>query len=130
MNICVFAGRMASDPKTKEFNGKTVAQYDVACDAGYGERKTTLFVHCVHWDPKGALQYMMKGKPCIVEGYLREREYTDKNGNERKITELMVNKFEFQIQDQRVKEDKTLVRREEKAKAQNVSEDYQDDIPF
>lgn len=119
MNICVFAGRMASDPKTKEYNGKTVAQYDVACDAGHGEKKTTLFVHCVHWDPKGALQYMMKGKPCIVEGYLREREYTDKNGSERKITELMVSKFEFQIQS-----------REEKAKAQNDSEGYQDDIPF
>lgn len=125
MNVCVFAGRLTADAKSKDVNGTTVASYSVACDSGWGEKKSTLFVNCVHWKPGGALRFLVKGKPVLVRGQLRERKFQDKDGSERKLTELLVAEMEFQ------QNDKTLENKEHSNGNNYGDEDgYSDDIPF
>lgn len=132
MNVCIFAGRLTADAKSKDVNGTAVASYTVACDSGWGEKKSTMFVNCVHWKPGGVLQYMTKGKPVIVRGQLRERTYQAQDGTDRKITELVVAEMEFQ------QRDKTEEQQPQRTGGQNASMDHghspryaeDEDIPF
>jgi single-strand DNA-binding protein len=40
-------------------------------------------------------QYLKKGSQVLIEGYLRSRKYTDKNGIERYATEIVANKMQM-----------------------------------
>ena len=97
MNSCIFAGRLTKDCEVRQTqNGKSVGNYTLAIDDGYGENKRTLFLNCVHWNVEKIGQYLTKGKAVIVRGKLQQREYTDKEGNQRKVIELNVQESTFQ----------------------------------
>lgn len=46
---------------------------------------------------KIAESYLKKGSKCYVEGKLRTRSYTDKDGQERKTTEIVIERFNGEI---------------------------------
>ena len=97
MNCCIFAGRLTKDIEVRQTqNGKSVGSYTVAVDDGYGENKRTLFLNCTHWNCEKIAQYFIKGKALIVRGKLQQREYTDKEGQQRKVFELNVQESTFQ----------------------------------
>ena len=97
MNCVVMAGRLTKDIEVRQTqNGKSVGNYTLAVDDGYGENKHTLFLNCVHWNCEKIAQYMTKGKAVIVRGKLQQREYTDKEGQQRRIIELNVQESTFQ----------------------------------
>ena len=97
MNICIFSGRLTKDAETRYTqSGKCVCSFGLAVDTGFGDNKKTVFLNCSVWNKEALAQYMTKGKPVIVHGEYTEREWQDKEGNQRKVAEIIVRDIEFQ----------------------------------
>lgn len=88
-NECIFVGRLGKDPdvRTTE-NGRTVAQFSIACDEpGYTTKdgkevqKRTEWIPIVVWDKaaENAGKYLHKGSLVMVVGKFRTRSY-EKDG--------------------------------------------------
>jgi single-strand DNA-binding protein len=91
-------GRLCADPELRTTqSGVAVASFRVAWSEKYKETETKLFLPCTAWRGTGEFvsKYFRKGQEIIVEGPLSTREYTDKEGNKRTVTELTVDKAHF-----------------------------------
>ncbi len=61
-----------------------------------GERvEETIWHNLVVWDktPENLAKFTDKGSEIAVEGKLTNRSYTDKNGDKKLVTEIVVNEF-------------------------------------
>ena len=97
MNVCIFSGRLTKDAETRYTqSGKCVCSFGLAVDTGFGDNKKTVFLNCSVWNKEALAQYLTKGKPVIVHGEYTEREWQDKDGNNRKAAEIIVREIEFQ----------------------------------
>ena len=78
-------------------SGVAVASFRVAWSRKYKETETTLFLNCVAWRGTAEMicKYFAKGQEIAVEGELNTRDYTDRNGNDRQVTELIVSQAHF-----------------------------------
>ena len=99
-NICL-TGRLTATPELKETgNGTPVTTFCLAVKRAYapkgGERQTD-FIDCVAWrgTAESLCKYLDKGSAVNVVGELQTRTYTDKNGQNRKAVEVMVQSWEF-----------------------------------
>ena len=98
MNKVILMGRLTTEPELKYTqSGKEVLSFSLAVDSGYGEKKKTDFITCVAWEgtAKFISQWFHKGSLLLVEGALRTRKYTDKSGNNRTATEVLVSQGHF-----------------------------------
>lgn len=94
-------GNLGSDPKVKNLeNGKTVASFSLATNETYknasGEKVTeTQWHNLVAWGPTAKIvdKYLKKGKEIACEGKLITRNYEDKEGVKRYVTEIWVNEI-------------------------------------
>lgn len=97
-NRCIFCGRLTDEPKSfATQSGKSGAEFTLAVNSGYGEHQETLFIRCsVFGKPAESLcQYVGKGGEVLVDGRLSQSEFTDKNGEKRRTTRLMVESVQF-----------------------------------
>lgn len=101
MNKCIELGRLTKDPEIRyTTNGKVVATFTLAVDREFkndrGEREAD-FINCVAWGKAAELigNSCGKGHRLCVEGRLQIRQYDDKNGQRRWITEVIVSGFDF-----------------------------------
>jgi len=92
MNSCVFSGNLTKDAMSKEVNGSTVARYTVAVN---GRKDEVTYVQCSHWEPKGVLPYLTKGKSVIVSGAIRLAQW-ENNGEPKSAIELRVSRLVLQ----------------------------------
>lgn len=100
-NKVILLGRITQDlePKTTA-GGVPVLTFSVAADRRYqekgGERKSDFF-NCVAWRSEADFiaRFWSKGEPILIEGELQNRSYTDKNGQTRQITEIVVDRAAF-----------------------------------
>lgn len=103
MNKVTLIGRIGRDPETRTFsNGGRVVSFSLATserwkDKATGERKERTEWHNVqifneHLG-KIAENYLKKGSMCALEGQIQTREYTDKEGAQRKVTEIVLPAF-------------------------------------
>ena len=83
-------------------SGSPVANMTVATDESYtdkqGQRQTTTEWHRVIVFGKTAetcQQYLDKGSLVYVEGKLKTRKFTDRNGQERYTTEIVADRMQF-----------------------------------
>jgi single-strand DNA-binding protein len=89
-------GRLGADPEVKSFeSNKKMARMNLATNDAYqnakGERiETTEWHNIVAWGKlaERAEEYLQKGMEVMVEGKLIHRQYTDKEGTKRYITEI------------------------------------------
>jgi single-strand DNA-binding protein len=94
-------GNLGNAPEIKNTdNGKKVARFSMATNESYkkenGERVTeTQWHNLVAWGKVAELaeQYLNKGSEIAIEGKLTHRDYTDKDGVKRYITEVVVNEI-------------------------------------
>jgi single-strand DNA-binding protein len=95
LNHIVIMGRTTKTPELRRTpNGVAVTTFTLAVDRDFknqnGEKETD-FIDCVAW--KGTAEfvanYVIKGRMLAVEGRLQLREYTDKDGNRRKVAEVI-----------------------------------------
>jgi single-strand DNA-binding protein len=94
-------GNLGQNPEVKEtVNGKKVATFSLATSESYknekGEKVTeTQWHNLIVWGRQADTvgKYLKKGSEIAVDGKLHSRNYTDKEGVKRYITEIVVNDF-------------------------------------
>ena len=100
-NKVILCGRLTKTPELKTTPaGVSVCTFSIACDRRYqvkGEERKADFFNCVAWRNEAEFisRYFSKGNPILVEGELQNRDYTDKDGNKRYITEVIVDRATF-----------------------------------
>ena len=101
LNRVTLQGRLVADPELRHTqNGTPVASFRLAVDRDYkgknGEKDTD-FINCVAWRgvAEFAAKYFQKGRMALVVGRLQMREYTDRDGNRRYITEAVADNIYF-----------------------------------
>lgn len=98
MNTVSLMGRLTAAPELKQTqSGTNVLSFSLAVENGYGERKSTAFVDCVAWRSTAEFisNYFTKGQMMALLGFIQTRTYTDKEGNKRKVTEIVVDRVFF-----------------------------------
>ena len=101
LNKIFIMGRLTRDPELRTTNsGTSVASFSLAVDRNYkgadGEKETD-FIDCVAWRSTAefAGKYFTKGRMAVVEGRLQIRPWTDKEGNNRRSAEVIVDNMYF-----------------------------------
>lgn len=97
MNRVILSGRTTSDIELKTTpNGVSVATFILAVDRRTKEEQAD-FPTVVAWRQTAefASRYLAKGRKIIVEGEIRTRNYEDKDGKKRKVTEVHAVNIEF-----------------------------------
>ena len=98
INRMILQGRLVNSPEMRRTqNGTAVCSFRVAWSETVKDRETKLFLNCVSWQGTAELicKYWYKGKEILLEGKLSTREYQDKNGNDRSVTEMTVDRVHF-----------------------------------
>ena len=101
MNKIILLGRMTKDPEIRYTpSQKVVASFTLAVDRPFlnpqGQREAD-FIPVVVWGKAAELigNSCAKGHRLLVEGRLQIRQYDDKNGQRRWITEVIASGFDF-----------------------------------
>lgn len=102
LNKIIIQGRLTATPELKTTPGGTaVTSFTLAVERDFkdketGERETDFF-DCVAWRSTAEFvtRYFTKGRMAVVCGSLQTRKYTDKDGNNRRATEIKVEKAYF-----------------------------------
>ncbi len=92
-------GKLGQNPEVKNLaNDNKLAKFSVATSETYnndkGEKVTdTNWHNVVAWGKLAGIveQYCQKGKEVAIEGKLTTRNYTDKEGNKKYVTEVVAN---------------------------------------
>lgn len=100
MNLTVIKGRLTAEPEIKSTpSGKDVLTIGVAVDRRFKNKEGPEcdFFNVVAWEGTARFisNYFHKGKEILVQGRMESRKYTDKNGVERGIWELIAENVEF-----------------------------------
>jgi single-strand DNA-binding protein len=103
VNKVILVGNLGDDPSIRHTNdGRPIANLRIATseswrDKGTGERKEKTEWHSVVIFSEGlckiAEQYLRKGSKVYLEGQLQTRKWTDKDGNDRYSTEVVLQGF-------------------------------------
>lgn len=91
LNHITLMGRLVANPELRTTNsGIKVAAMRIAVDRDYSKEKETDFFDIVAWrgTAEFVCRYFTKGKPILVDGSLRTRKWTDKEGNNRIAFEI------------------------------------------
>lgn len=107
MNHVILAGRLTKDPELVTINTtkgpKLKAAFTLAVQRDYkntqGQYESD-FIRCDVWGKTAEVvaKYLKKGYPAVVSGPWRTSQYTDKDGKTVYSSNLMVDHFEFSIQ--------------------------------
>lgn len=100
-NSVRLVGNLGMDPEVKVFDSnKKMVRLSIATNESYkndkGEKITdTQWHNLVFWGPQAKLaeDLLKKGDEVAVEGKLSNRNYTDKDGIKRYVSEVVVNEF-------------------------------------
>lgn len=101
MNKVVLTGNIVREPDYRSTqDGTNVCSFTVAVSRRFKDKsgtRPTDFINCVAWRNTAEFihNYFFKGSPIGIVGEVQTRSYTDKNGNTRHITEVIVNEAEF-----------------------------------
>lgn len=103
LNKVQIIGNLGRDPEMRyTANGRAIATMSVACSRRFttqdGERREeTEWVRVVAWARLAELasQYLAKGRSVYVEGRLQTREYEDREGQRRFMTEVVAQDIQF-----------------------------------
>src|SRR6059036_1532447 len=103
VNKALLIGNLGKDPEVRfTASGRAVARFPVATsevwnDAEGQRQERTEWHNVVVWGKQAETcgQYLAKGRQVYVEGSIRTRQYDDKEGNRRYITEIIAQRVQF-----------------------------------
>lgn len=102
LNHITIMGRFTRDPELRRTgSGIAVTNFTLAVDRDYnpkdGAEKEVDFIDCIAWRQSGEFvaKYFSKGKMAVVDGKLRIRNWTDKDGNKRRSAEVEADSVYF-----------------------------------
>lgn len=95
MNSAMVIGRLVANPEIKQVGtDKSVANFSVAVNNGKDQPAT--FIDCSAWNGlTKVVGFLGKGDTAIFKGRTKIRKYTDKNGNARQASELVLETIEL-----------------------------------
>lgn len=107
VNKVILVGNLGRDPEVRTLpSGDRVVSFSLATteswrDKNTGERKDRTEWHNISIFNENlgriAEQYCRKGSKIYLEGQLATREYTDKDGNQRKATDVVLQRFRGEL---------------------------------
>jgi len=131
VNKVILVGNLGADPEIRRLNsGEPVVNIRIATseswrDKNSGERKEKTEWHNVVIFNEGiakvAEQYLKKGMKVYVEGSLQTRKWTDQQGNDKYMTEVVLQKFRGELQ---------MLDAPNKGEQRAASNDDDSEIPF
>jgi single-strand DNA-binding protein len=86
INQVILLGRLTRDPEERTTSsGKTVVNFSLAVDRA-GKDDGADFFEITAWEKLGELvtQYLGKGRPCVVQGRLRQETWDDKDSGKKR----------------------------------------------
>lgn len=97
VNKAILVGRLTRDPEMRTTtSGQSVVTLSMATnnfwtDKSGTKQEKTEFHNVVLWGRLAeiASQYLTKGQECFIEGRLQTREYTAKDGTQKRVTEIV-----------------------------------------
>ena len=101
LNKIILMGRLTRDPELRRTgSGTAVTSFTLAVDRdfkGQGGEKETDFIDIVAWRSTAEFvsKYFTKGRMAAVEGRLQIRDWKDKEGNNRRIAEVVADNVYF-----------------------------------
>lgn len=101
MNKVILIGRLSQDVDYRENNGSTIARTSVAVQREFKDKQTgeygVDFLNLVAFGKTADFlqKYFSKGMRIGIEGRIQTGSYTDKNGQKRYTTDIVVEKTEF-----------------------------------
>lgn len=101
LNEVILMGRLTRDPDVRMTqNGTTAANFALACERDYapqGQDRETDFFDIVAFRNTADFvgRYFAKGQLVAVKGRLQQRDWTDKQGNKRRTTEILADRCYF-----------------------------------
>ena len=101
LNKIILMGRLTRDPELRRTgSGTAVAFFSLAVDRDFktqdGDRETD-FIDIVAWRSTAEFvsKYFTKGRMAVLEGRMQVRDWTDKDGNKRRSTEVVAENIYF-----------------------------------
>lgn len=103
VNKVILIGNLGKDPEVRYMpSGEPVANITIATTSKY-KNKTGEMVEETEWHritffgklAEIVSQYLKKGRPVYVEGRLKTRKYTDKDGAEKYATDIIANEMQM-----------------------------------
>ncbi|MCL1819734.1 MAG: single-stranded DNA-binding protein [Oscillospiraceae bacterium] len=100
MNKVILMGRLTRDPELRHIpSGAAVASFGLAVDKYSREENTRTadFFDIVCWEKRAefASKWLRKGTKVCLSGRLQQRQWKDKEGNNRSSVEIVVEEIEF-----------------------------------
>lgn len=103
INKVMIIGRLGQDPEVRYTpGGQAVANFSVATsenwtDKGGQKQERTEWHRIVVWGRLAELckDYLKKGKQVYIDGRLQTRNWDDKDGKKRYVTEIIANNVQF-----------------------------------
>lgn len=146
VNKVIIVGNLGRDPETRSFpNGDQVTNVTIATTDRYKDKATGEAKEITEWHRVSffgrlaeiAGQYLRKGSKVYVEGSLRTRKWTDKDGIEKYSTEIRADSMQMLGSKQDGGERSAAAPRPQTTTNQNQPapsgsgfDDMDDDIPF
>ena len=102
LNRIIIMGRLTRDPELRRTqNGTAVTSFSLAVDRDFKNKETgetgVDFIDCVAWRSTTEFvnNYFTKGRMAVVEGKLQIRPWKDRDGNNRRSAEVIVDNIYF-----------------------------------
>ena len=103
VNKVVLMGHLAGDPETKLFeNGLSLTKFKIATNRDWrtedGEKKEQTDYHkIIAWNKLGEVcgKHLKKGFGVYLEGRISNRDFDDKDGKKKSITEIVADTVHF-----------------------------------
>ena len=99
VNKVILIGHLGADPELRDAGGQKVANLRLATseswtDKGGQKQERTEWHRVTVWGKQAEFcgQYLSKGRQVYIEGRIKSKEYTDKDGNRRSwVNTLLIN---------------------------------------
>lgn len=104
MNRVILMGRLTADPQVQYSSSNqnmAIARYTLAVDRRMAKKEDgkqdTDFISCVTFGKSAefAEKYFHKGQRVLIEGRIQTSNYTDKDGNRKYTTNVVIDSQEF-----------------------------------
>jgi single-strand DNA-binding protein len=104
VNKVILVGNLGRDPETRTFpSGDQVCNVTLATTDKWKDKQSGEMREATEWHrlvfngrlAEIAAQYLRKGSQIYVEGQIRTRKYTDKDGAEKYATDIRVNQMQM-----------------------------------
>ncbi len=144
VNKVILIGHLGKDPEVRHLEGgTTLVNFPLATSETYSKDgkkiEQTEWHNIVMWRGLAdvAAKFLQKGKQVYIEGKLRSRNYEDKEGNKRYVTEIVAENFtmlgrksenENHGSHQQSSNNSPTTKREDQLV--DFSDDGSDDLPF